>query len=107
MNTEVHSKLLREQMNSIMVLGGYGHFGVKISEALIKSNIPVIIVGRNQDKLTSTVHHFKKNFPSANISGSCFDIYEKLNEKLKEFKPSIVIHTSGPFQNKDYTIPKI
>lgn len=37
-------------MNSIMIPGGYGHFGVKIAEALINDNIPIVIVGRNQHK---------------------------------------------------------
>lgn len=94
-------------MNSVMILGGYGHFGVKIAEALIRDNIPIIIVGRNQDKLTNTINHLKQKYPTANITGSCFDIYKNLDERLKELKPFIVIHTSGPFQNQDYTIPKI
>lgn len=94
-------------MNSIMILGGYGHFGVKIAETLIKDNIPIVIVGRNQHKLTNTVNHFKQKYPAASIIGSCFDIYKSLDEKLRELKPIIIIHTSGPFQNQDYVIPKI
>ena len=72
-------------MYTVMVLGGYGHFGVKISEALIKAEIPLIIVGRNQNKLTDTIQRLKKDHPSANISGSCFDIYDRLNEKLNVY----------------------
>lgn len=94
-------------MNSVMILGGYGHFGVKIAEALIKDNIPIIIVGRNQDKLAEMIDRLKQKYPTASIAGSCFDIYKKLDKRLKELKPSIVIHTSGPFQNQDYAIPKI
>ncbi len=39
-------------MNKVMVLGGFGHFGIKIAESLIKDDIPVIIVGRSEDKLS-------------------------------------------------------
>jgi len=90
-----------------MVLGGYGHFGVRISEALIKDNFPVIIVGRNQDKLAATVRRLKQKYPTVDITGSCFDIHKDLDARLKELKPFIVIHTSGPFQNQDYMVPKI
>lgn len=94
-------------MNRIMILGGYGHFGLKIAQALVKDNIPIIIVGRNQDKLTRCLQYLKEEHPTADIIGSCFDIYKNLDSKVKEFKPAILIHTSGPFQNQDYTIPKI
>lgn len=94
-------------MNKIMILGGYGHFGIKIAEALVKDNIPIIIVGRDQDKLTNAMRYLKQKYPAASIAGSCFDVHKSLDEKLKELKPSIIIHTSGPFQNQDYSIPKI
>lgn len=94
-------------MGKVMVLGGYGHFGVKISEALIKDNIPVIIVGRALDKLTKTTKTLKDKYPNADISGACFDIYANFDNELKELKPSIVINTCGPFQNQDYAIPKL
>lgn len=94
-------------MTNVMILGGYGHFGIRISEALIKDNIPIIIVGRNSDKLTKTIDRLKQKYPTANIMGSCFDIYTDLDAQLKALKPSVVIHTSGPFQEQDYTIPKL
>lgn len=73
-------------MNRVMILGGYGHFGVKISEALLKSQIPVIIVGRHFDKLNNMVELLKQKYPADLIFGSCFDIYEDLNDKLRELK---------------------
>lgn len=94
-------------MNKVMILGGYGHFGAKIAEALIKDNIPVILVGRSKDKLTKILHYLEQSYPKANISGSCFDVYSDLDAKLKDLQPSIVIHTCGPFQNQDYSIAKI
>lgn len=94
-------------MNKIMILGGYGHFGKKIAEALIKDNIPIIIVGRSENTLINTIKNLKGKFPEAIIDGSCFDIYTCLDEKLKELKPSVVIHTCGPFQNQNFEIAKI
>jgi hypothetical protein len=93
-------------MNKVMILGGYGHFGVKIAEALIKDNIPVIIVGRSKDKLTETLHRLEQKYPKAYIGGYCFDIYRNLDKKLKDLKPTIVIHTCGPFQDQDYSIAR-
>ena len=40
-------------MRKVLVLGGYGNFGRRISEALLKANIPVTIAGHNIDKANS------------------------------------------------------
>ena len=37
-------------MKKALVLGGYGNFGKRICEALLKTSIPVTIAGRNKKK---------------------------------------------------------
>jgi hypothetical protein len=94
-------------MNEVMILGGYGHFGLKIAEALIQVNIPVIIVGRSEVKLSKALYGLHQKYPQAKIGGSCFDIHQDLDDKLKALKPLLIIHTCGPFQNQDYLIASI
>jgi hypothetical protein len=86
-----------------MILGGCGNFGKRISTALIKKNIPVIIAGRNKEKL----ERFAATFTGASINIAVFDAKYALATQLTTSKPSVVINTCGPFQNSNYDIARI
>lgn len=83
---------------SVLVLGGYGNFGKRISELLVRQNISVIICGRNRQK----AEQLQKKLASPNADISIFDMHTELAAKLEELKPKVVINTCGPFQNQDY-----
>lgn len=87
-----------------MVLGGYGNFGRRISFALVKSNIEVIIVGRNQLLAERCRNDIMLQYPSAQVDIVVADINDKFNELVKTWQPRIVINTCGPFQLTDYRI---
>ena len=89
-------------MRPILILGGYGNFGKRIAEALIVSDIPVIVAGRNKHKAEA----LKERFKSPLVSTACFDAFGGLEHELKKLKPSVVINTCGPFQMSDYSIAK-
>lgn len=91
-------------MNKILILGGYGHFGKKIVEALVKEDIPLILAGRDHKKMISFQAELEKKYPSCKVESYGFDIFKLLNKQLKELQPKIVINTCGPFQNQDYQI---
>lgn len=91
-------------MKKVLILGGYGNFGRKISTALTKVGIPVIIAGRNTKLAESLAVKLRKQYPGTQIEISIFDIEKDLSNQLKLIKPTVVINTCGPFQTKDYTV---
>jgi len=56
-------------MRPILILGGYGNFGKCIAEALINSNIPVIVAGRQKHKAEA----LKEQLNSPLVSTASFD----------------------------------
>jgi len=94
-------------MNKILILGGYGNFGKRISTSLAKANIPIIISGRDRNKAESTLKELSQRYPNCSIEISIFDIHTDLKTQLEKLTPSVVIHTAGPFQTTDYSVAEI
>lgn len=84
-------------MSKILILGGYGNFGKRISVALTKGDMPIIIAGRNEDKAKALADELKAEL-------AAFDVNQELDAQLKLLKPNVVINTCGPFQNADYSV---
>lgn len=84
-------------MSKILILGGYGNFGKRISIALAKDDIPIIIAGRNEEKARQLAGELNTEF-------AVFDVNKDLGTQLKQLKPKVVINTCGPFQNADYSV---
>lgn len=91
-------------MKKILILGGYGNFGKRISTALAKANIPIVIAGRSQEKAAALAEDLKKTYPNAHIEITNFDVKQSLAHYLSEIKPLAVINTCGPFQTSDYSV---
>jgi len=91
---------------TVMVLGGYGTFGSRISRALCQKGFHVIINGRHFHQAQALKHSILEENFEAEVTVSCFDIYSQLNLRLKKMKPKLVIHTCGPFQGQDMFIAK-
>ncbi len=90
--------------NKILILGGYGNFGGRISRALAKSGVSIIIAGRSEEKAATITKKLKKEYPEASIEIAIFDANKNLSQQLKSIKPIVVINTCGPFQNADYSV---
>ena len=86
-------------MGRVLVLGGYGNFGKRISAALSSKSIDIIIAGRNKPKAQTLADTLDSQ---ADIA--VFDVRKELAAQLAVIKPSIVINTCGPFQLSDYRI---
>ncbi len=84
---------------SILILGGYGNFGKRIARALVKAEVPVIIVGRDHTKADALAAELG---PLAQAAG--FDANRDLAVQLATQQPCAVINTCGPFQNADYRV---
>ncbi len=89
-------------MNKVLILGGYGNFGKRIAHALVRSGMPVIIAGRNQQKaeaLAVTLGSLAK--------AEMVDAEHNLAAALERLKPRVVVNTCGPFQLKKYDVAEV
>lgn len=93
-------------MNQVLILGGYGNFGSRIATALVKDNIPIILVGRERQKAEALHNKLKKSNAENLMSVAIFDANKELNKQLNILKPTVVINTIGPFQTANYSIAK-
>jgi len=94
-------------MRNVVVLGGYGNFGKRIVENLACiENITILIAGRTLSK-SSALAESLNDTTSASLNPLVIDIFaEDFKEQLAAISPFLVIHTSGPFQGQDYSVPK-
>ncbi len=87
-------------MNKVLILGGYGNFGKRISKLLTSQNIHIIIAGRDKEK----AEILRKELPIDLTEIAIFDINKNFFAQLALLKPAIVINTCGPFQLSDYSV---
>jgi len=87
-------------MREVLILGGYGNFGKRIATALGRHKVPVIIAGRNLAKAQALA----ADLPNARAAA--IDIHRDLAAALRREKPSVVVHTCGPFQGADYDVAR-
>jgi len=94
-------------VKKVVVLGGYGNFGKRIIENLTSiKDITILIAGRNLSK-SSTLAQALKASVVAKLEPLVIDILANdFEEQLAAISPTIVIHTSGPFQGQDYRVAK-
>ncbi len=91
----------------ILILGGYGNFGRRITENLAGlKGVTVIVAGRNSERSEALCHSFSDH-AKAELQAAKIDIYHpQFIEQLRSLQPDLVIHTGGPFQGQDYRVPK-
>lgn len=90
-------------MKKVLVLGGYGNFGKRISIGLAKSGIAITIAGRNGKAAQNLAEEINQHYPNAEAHTAVFDIEKELPKQLRLLKPMVVINTCGPFQTKNYS----
>jgi short subunit dehydrogenase-like uncharacterized protein len=82
-------------MSKILILGAYGNFGERISRALAKKNIPLILGGRDEKKLDNLSKELTVTSTSP-ITTIKVDINKNILQALAQTKPKVVINTCGP-----------
>ena len=85
-------------MSRILVLGGYGGFGARISRRLADAGHEVIVAGRSAAKARDFCAAVAGTIPLA------FD-RKDIGPILSEQRPAIVVDASGPFQAMGYQVP--
>ena len=92
---------------TVFVLGGYGLFGERIVIGLLKHNISVVMIGRNQVAAEKAKERILTHTPQADISIALFDVDTELDVYLKKLSPYIVINTCGPFQRRNHQVARL
>jgi saccharopine dehydrogenase-like NADP-dependent oxidoreductase len=86
---------------NIIVLGGYGNFGARISRALARTDgINLFIAGRDASKAGALA-------AECGATGVVIDIHDpQLAQVFSALGAGIVIHTAGPFQEQGYDVAR-
>lgn len=84
----------------VIVLGGYGGFGARLSRRLAADGWRVLVAGRNQAKAVA----FAGQVPGA--QGLVADRNGDLASLLREHAPLMLIDAAGPFQGSTYRVPE-
>lgn len=97
-------------MARVLILGGYGNFGKRIAENLGKAHpgLAIIIAGRSLERAARICADLAPSAaPGARFEPARLDIDSPgFPADLAALAPTIVIHTSGPFQGQDYRVPR-
>jgi saccharopine dehydrogenase-like NADP-dependent oxidoreductase len=84
----------------VLILGGYGGFGARLSRRLAQDGWAVLVAGRNQEKARAFASGL------ANASGIFADRNGDLAGVFAEQRPDLLIDAAGPFQGSGYHVPK-
>ena len=84
----------------VMVLGGYGNFGARISRALAGDDrLQLMVAGRDGQRAAA----FAATLPGA--QGVAVDMRSaRFAQSLQDLGVGLLIHTAGPFQGQDYAV---
>lgn len=91
-------------MKRVLIIGGYGNFGSYIARSLAEDpNISLLIGGRSKERADA----FTATLGAVNPAVGCsIDITSDLDLCLRELRPDVVVHTTGPFQTQGYEVAR-
>lgn len=87
-------------MSRILVIGGYGGFGARLSRRLLAAGHTVLVGGRSAEKAAAFC---------AGLTGAepvVADRAQGIGLVLARERPDLVIDAAGPFQASGYTVPE-
>ena len=84
----------------ILVIGGYGGFGGRLSRRLVAAGHHVIVGGRDGEKAARFCAGLTTAEPAE------VDRTANLGPLLADLRPDLVIDAAGPFQNSGYAAPE-
>ncbi len=85
-------------MKRVLVLGGYGGFGARLSRRLAVDGWTVIVAGRNLAK----ARQFAASLPGAEVIRA--DRESDLGPVLEAIRADLLIDAAGPFQGSSYRV---
>ena len=87
-------------LSRILVLGGYGGFGARLTRRLIARGHTVLVAGRSLDKARAFCAGLERAEPVV------ADRNGELAPVLAQTAPDLVIDAAGPFQDSDCRVPR-
>lgn len=87
-------------MSRILVIGGYGGFGARLSRRLLDAGHQVLVAGRSADRAAA----FCAGHPGAEPVVA--DRANGIGLVMARERPDLVIDAAGPFQGSGYTVPE-
>jgi saccharopine dehydrogenase-like NADP-dependent oxidoreductase len=91
-------------MHTVLVLGGYGFFGHRISAALASSaSVRVLVGGRDLGRANAAARAMSLPLEHA-VELDARD--NNLADVLRRLHVDVLIHTAGPFQGQDYSVAR-
>lgn len=85
-------------VKKILILGGYGGFGARLSRELAIRGHHILVAGRN----FQTAEHFCKTI--TNVQPVQADRNNDINNVFTQHKPDLLIDAAGPFQGSGYKL---
>jgi hypothetical protein len=93
-------------VSRILVIGGYGAFGARISERLAREpGLEVIVAGRREDAAAAYAARLART-ARARITHAIVDAAKATPEQIGELSASVLINASGPFQTQSYSLAR-
>lgn len=103
----------RERAYRILILGGYGHFGSRIAQALAnREDCHLLIAGRDVSLARKAAADLRESGAVASVESAQLDAAcgqsseEQLSERIREHRVDLLIHTAGPFQQQSYRVAR-
>lgn len=91
-------------MRTVLVLGGYGFFGHRISASLAADpSIRLLVGGRRRERALETVRQLGLGVDQALAIDANHSDFRRL---LEASGAEILVHTAGPFQHQDYRVAR-
>ena len=85
----------------VLVLGGYGHFGGRICNALARE-VTLIVAGRDGGQAQS----FAQALGGGHQGVALDHAADNFAQRLRALRVQAVVHTCGPFQGQDYHVAR-
>jgi hypothetical protein len=86
-------------LSRILVLGGYGGFGARLSRRLVARGHEVLVAGRSLEKARAFCAAHPGTTPAV------ADRKGDVGAVLAACRPEVLIDAAGPFQGSDYRVP--
>lgn len=87
-------------MSRILVIGGYGGFGARLTRRLIAAGHDVLVAGRSADKAAAFCASLDRAEPVV------ADRNHAIGLVMARHRPDLVIDAAGPFQGSGYIVPE-
>lgn len=92
---------------TVLLIGASGLFGSRLARNLMTiDGLHLILLSRGKARLDELKRRLLAEKSSARISSLVFDHRFGLQQILGQLRPWLVIDASGPFQSRDYRIPR-